>query len=483
VSERVDEIRMATGALIAGRYRLTAPARDTGTHALWHAQDEVLGREVAVRLVCGPPALLSRLHAAATRAGRLVHDAVAAVYDTGTVGNCVFIVREWVPGDSLQHLLAAGPLDAQMVAEVGVQLADALSAVAAAGLRHQRLHLANVIVTPNGGVKITDLETADALDDRHAPEVRWFGGILYGALTARWPYRELAAPAGMPEAVLDDDGELCTPTQLRAGVPAALDGVTMAALSSPSAASPDAAVLRQLAAPLHRLPRSHPSIASYDEALPEAEPSGPGTRRQTVLLALLGGLIVFVVLLWLAARIAGPNGPIPFFQNAAPGAGRSPAASGAATSGAASSAAALHPLPIAAVHDYDPLGDNTEDPGRLALINGDGSSGWRTDGYYDPLSRQKKGVGVVVDMGKPVSPRQVSVTFGWPGTSWELRTADAAAPDFAATKAVAPGTTDATSTVTVPAGTTSRYWVIWLTELPKTAEGVYRSEIRDISLR
>jgi putative peptidoglycan lipid II flippase len=482
VSERVDEIRMTTGELVAGRYRLTAPARDTGAHALWHAHDEVLGREVAVRLVCGPPALLSRLHAAATRAGRLVHDGVAAVYDTGAVGNCVFIVREWVPGDSLQELLAAGPLDAHMVSEVGVQLADVLAALAASGLRHQRLHLRNVIVTPNGGVKITDVETADALDDRHAPEVRWFGGILYGALTARWPYRELPAPAGMQEAVIGDDGHPRTPTRLRAGVPSLLDGVTMAALTAPAGDRPDPAAVKQLAAPLMRLPRSHPSLDSYDEPLPEAEPPRP--RRQTVLVSILGGLVAVIGLLWLAARIAGPTGPIPFFQNAAPGPARAATASGAPASGAGSPAASQRPIPIAAISDYDPFGDNTEDPGRLSLINGSGSAGgWRTDGYFDPFPLLKRGVGVVVDAGRPVSPHEVTVTFGWPGTSWELRTADAPAPDFAATNAVAAGTTDAASTVTVPTGTTSRYWVVWLTQLPKTADGTYRAEIRAIVLR
>src|SRR4051812_34930396 len=100
---------MVAGELVAGRYRLTGPVSRTPGNTLWHAVDDVLGRDVAVRLVCGTDARMDALHSAALRAGRLVHEGVAAVYDTGTAANCVYIVREWVPGESLQDLLAAGP--------------------------------------------------------------------------------------------------------------------------------------------------------------------------------------------------------------------------------------------------------------------------------------------------------------------------------------------------------------------------------------
>ncbi|MDQ1723817.1 MAG: hypothetical protein QOG52_845 [Frankiaceae bacterium] len=478
---------MAAGELVAGRYRLTAPARDSPAHSLWHADDDILGREVAVRLVCGPPSRLAELQAAATRAGGLVHDGVAALYDMGTAANCVYIVREWVPGESLQALLSAGPLDAQMVSEVGVQLADILAAVARAGLRHQRLHLGNVIITPNGGVKITDIETADALDSRHAPEARWFGGVLYGALTARWPYAQLPAPSGLHEAVTGDDGRLSSPTQLRAGVPAVLDAVTMRALTSREFGVPtrDPDDICRLADPLKSLPRSQPTRAGGDEMLlPEPHtPLSPGRRRAWLAVG-LSVTTALVLVLWIAARIAGPNGPIPFFHN------RDPVAANAgptktATAPAATSSSAQVP-PIAAVHDYDPFGnDGSEDPGRVGLtFDGNPATAWSTDGYKAPLSLiGKRGVGVVVDVGRAATPHDVSVVFDQPGTSWELRTADGPSPDFGKTVRVAQGSTgSATSTAAVPAGVSSRYWVIWLTALPQSGD-VYRSQIKEITVR
>ena len=487
MTERVDEIRMIAGELVAGRYRLTAPARDGAGHALWRAQDEILGREVAVRLVCGGAEKLAALHAAATRAGRLVHDGVAAIYDTGSVGQCVYIVREWVPGEALQTLVAAGPLDSRVVSEIGVQLADILSAVTTAGLRHQRLHLGNVIVTPNGGVKITDLETADVLESRHASEARWFGGVLYGALTARWPYRLLPAPAGLPEAVRGDDGRLSSPTQLRAGVPSVLDVVTMRALTASefAAAPTDPDDICRLAAPLKNLPRSSPAVRLVDD-LPLAEPSGSArpTRERRAWLALgLATASAVVVLLWLAARIAGPTGPIPFFQAQEPAAAtRTPPKPAASTSGPVSVSRAPA---IAGVHDYDPFGDDgQEDPTRVALtFNNNPDDGWYTDGYKAPLSLiGKKGVGLVVDLGKQSALHDMTVLFAQPGTTWELRTAGSASPDFAATTVVGQGSKGSTTSVaTVPAGTESRYWLVWLTVLPQTADGTYRSEIREIA--
>ncbi|MDQ1727099.1 MAG: hypothetical protein QOK14_1144 [Frankiaceae bacterium] len=488
MTERVDEIRMAPGELVAGRYRLLAPARDgDASNTLWRAEDDILGREVAVRLVCGAPARLAELHAAATRAGRLVHDGVAAIYDTGAAGNCVYIVREWVPGESLQSMLGAGPLDAQMVAELGVQLADVLSAVASAGLRHRRLHLRNVIVTPNGGVKITDLETADALDARHAPEARWFGAILYGALTARWPYPLLPAPAGLQEAVTGDDGRPASPTRLRAGIPSVLDAVAMRALTAPESgrAATDPGEIRALAEPLKKLPRSAPASDFVEEPAPPPyqPPIAPGRRRAWFAVA-ASIVAVIVVLLWVAARITGPTGPIPFFQ-ARDDPQRARATTKAAS--ASASASAAKPPAIVAVHDYDPFGnDGSEDPGRVGLtFNGNPDDGWSTDGYKAPLSLiGKKGVGVVVDLGRDASPHEVSVLFDQPGTTWDLRTADAPVPDFATTKEVAAGSVGAaTSTATVPNGVSSRYWVIWLTELPQNGDGTFRAQIREIAFR
>lgn len=467
-----ERVGATAGELIAGRYRLTTPVRADAGNALWHADDEILGRAVAVRLVCGPPERLAALHAATTRAGRLVHESIAAVYDTDTDGDCVYIVREWVPGQSLEALLAAGPFDVQRVTDLGVQLSEVLAAVLDVGLRHQRLHPRNIVITPNGGLKLTDLETADALDSRHAPEARWFGATVYAGLTARWPNTELAGDSALADAPTNDNDEPCTPAQQRAGVPAVLDSVAMRALTSTEPAS--AAELHALAEPLRQLPRS----ARRDRDDPPSDPRLVRIQqrpRWRVPVIAAAAAIVLVVIIAVASSVVGPNGQLPLFRDDP--AGR--------TSAAPTSATAAAPMTVASVFDYDPLGDGREDSGRVALtVNGNADDGWHTDGYFDPLSMIKQGVGVVVDMGKPVTPARVAVTFDRPGVQWELRAAEAAAPSFAQTRAVGAASGDGPrSAVTLNGKESARYWVVWLTDLPRGTDGRYRAEIREVVVR
>jgi putative peptidoglycan lipid II flippase len=266
----------------------------------------------------------------------------------------------------------------------------------------------------------------------------------------------------------------------------------MRALTSPEFASDaaiDAGALSHLAEPLEKLPRSAPSAGFADDPAPAAYPPPvPAGRRRTWLAMGLTVATAVGLLLWATARLTGPAGIIPFFQAhddlGQPGA-NSATAGGASASSA--SGAAANVLPIVAVHDYDPFGDDgSEDPSHAALAaNGNRDDGWSTSGYKAPLSLiGKKGVGLVVDLGQPAAGHEVTVTFDQPGTVWELRTADTASPDFGATKGVGPGTVGAAvSTVTIPGGVSSRFWIVWLTTLPLSGDGTYRSEIREISIR
>lgn len=475
----VSRTGAATGAVVAGRYRLSAPLLREPDHELWQAVDDVLGRPVAVRLVCGDPQQLAAMHDAAVSAGRVVHDAIAAVYDTGTVGDCFYLVREWVPGTALRDRLLGEQLPMRAVTDVALQIAAALAALAEAGVPHGRLHPGNVVLTPAGQVKLVDVATAATRHGAAQGDARALGGLLYAALTRRWPHRLLEAPVALPDAVYDDDGQLCSPQQLRAGVPTPLDTVATRALQQPSLAGPvTASQLRTLTEPLHALPRAALVQTTYDDSLPpEGDPReepdllSPRGRRTWWLVA-AGTTAAVLVLLWAAASAIGP-----------PGTPETPPRAGG-TSATTPAPAPDQPLEIVGIADYDPLGDDGEEnPHRLELIGAGGSEGWRTSRYQDQFGTGfKDGVGLLLDLGRPVALREVTVEFAEGGVGWELRTADAPDPAFDATRVVAeaaPG--DATSAVQVPEGTEARYWVVWLTELPGSA-GSYRAEIRSISV-
>ena len=146
------------------------------------------------------------------------------------------------------------------------------------------------------------------------------------------------------------------------------------------------------------------------------------------------------------------------------------------------------PVAIAAVSDFDPLGDPPEENGDSAPLAADGNAGtaWPTSTYYDPLELQKEGVGLLVDLGKPTEVSEVSVSFLGSPTSVEVL----AAPDGGAaptsteglTRVAAEEEAGARADLRLDQKVTTQYLVVWLTSLPP-ADGGYRAEVSEIVVR
>jgi predicted Ser/Thr protein kinase len=143
--------------LLAGRYRLIEPIGRGGMSVVWLARDEVLGRRVAVKLLA--PDLRGReLLGEAKAAARLSHPNVCAVHDYGA-GAEPFVVMEFVDGIPLSQRLADGPIPGRAAAEIGAQVAAALSAAHAQGLVHRDIKPGNIMLTGTG-VKVIDFGIA-----------------------------------------------------------------------------------------------------------------------------------------------------------------------------------------------------------------------------------------------------------------------------------------------------------------------------------
>jgi hypothetical protein len=130
---------------------------------------------------------------------------------------------------------------------------------------------------------------------------------------------------------------------------------------------------------------------------------------------------------------------------------------------------------------FDPSGDNQEHPDIAgAAIDGKPSSDWHTDSYNSAeFGNLKKGVGLLLDMGKPVQVSDVVVSLGdTKGASLQLKVGDSA--DLGALKTVA-DKSDATGSVTLTPGkaATGQYVLIWFTRLP-TFEGKFRGTIYEV---
>jgi eukaryotic-like serine/threonine-protein kinase len=161
------------------RYRFESRIATGGMGEVWRATDTALSRPVAVKVLkseyADDPSFRSRFETEARHAASLHHPGVASVYDVGESqllgaadGSAVprpFLVMELVDGQPLSALLRGGrPLDPEVVRDLMAQAADAIGAAHRAGIVHRDVKPANLLVTPERQVKITDFGIARASD-------------------------------------------------------------------------------------------------------------------------------------------------------------------------------------------------------------------------------------------------------------------------------------------------------------------------------
>ncbi|RRR83058.1 serine/threonine-protein kinase [Streptomyces sp. RP5T] len=233
--------------VIAGRYRLLSPLGEGGMGTVWRARDEVLHREVAVKEVRAPHGipvheverLYARLEREAWAAARVANRNVVTVYDVATEDGRPWIVMELVRGISLADLLdAEGPLSPQRTAHIGAEVLSALRAAHEAGVLHRDVKPANVLMSNDGRVVLTDFGIAQvegssaltmtgevigspeflaperALGRTPGPESDlWsLGVLLYAAVEGNSPFRQ-DTPLSTLRAIVDEE----LPPPYRAG--------------------------------------------------------------------------------------------------------------------------------------------------------------------------------------------------------------------------------------------------------------------------
>ncbi|MFF1442621.1 serine/threonine-protein kinase [Streptomyces sp. NPDC058295] len=225
--------------LIAGRYRLLTPLGEGGMGTVWRARDEVLHREVAVKEVRAPHGLAAsdvermyaRLEREAWAAARVANRNVVTVYDVATQDGRPWIVMEIVRGISLAELLdAEGPLEPARAAHIGAEVLSALRAAHEAGVLHRDVKPANVLMSNDGRVVLTDFGIATvegtsaltmtgevigspeflaperALGRTPGPESDlWsLGVLLYAAVEGNSPFRH-DTPLSTLRAIVDEE--------------------------------------------------------------------------------------------------------------------------------------------------------------------------------------------------------------------------------------------------------------------------------------
>ena len=152
-----------------GRYRLDERIATGGMGEVWRATDTALDRQVAVKLLkqeyADDPTFRARFESEARHAAALHHSGIAQIYDFGAQAARPFLVMEYVQGQPLHEMLRSGrPMDAAAAGDLLAQAGDAVGAAHAAGIVHRDVKPANLIVTPDRRVKITDFGIARAAE-------------------------------------------------------------------------------------------------------------------------------------------------------------------------------------------------------------------------------------------------------------------------------------------------------------------------------
>ena len=190
-----------TDYLLAGRYRLTDRIAAGGMGEVWRAEDVLLNRAVAVKLLptgrAGDDTVLARFRAEARYAASLSHPGIARVYDYGESAEFggAYLIMELVRGEPLSAILArAGRLSPDATMDIVGQAARALDAAHQAGIVHRDIKPGSLLIAAGGITKITDFGIATAMQAQaaHLTET----GMVMGTAMYVSPEQATGAPVG-----------------------------------------------------------------------------------------------------------------------------------------------------------------------------------------------------------------------------------------------------------------------------------------------
>ncbi|WP_104159999.1 protein kinase [Arthrobacter sp. ZGTC212] len=162
-------MRPTSGITLGGRFQLTDRIAIGGMGEVWKARDLVLGRIVAIKILkeeyTGDPGFLNRFRAEARHTALLNHEGIANVFDYGEEEGSAYLVMELVPGLPLSSIIERDKsLPPDRALSIIGQTATALAAAHKQGLVHRDVKPGNLLILPDGRVKITDFGIARLAD-------------------------------------------------------------------------------------------------------------------------------------------------------------------------------------------------------------------------------------------------------------------------------------------------------------------------------
>ena len=475
------------GDVIAERYELLELVGTGGMSSVYKAHDQLLERNVALKVLHPhygeDEEYVERFRREARAVAQLSHPNIVTVIDRGEADGHQFIVFEFIDGENLKELLnRTGPLPVRRAVDLACAVADGLAFAHHQGLVHRDVKPQNVLLNGDGEAKVTDFGIARSLDVEQgvtqtgavlgtsnylspeqasgkpvtaATDVYSLGIVLYELLTNEVPF-----PGENFVAVAMKHLNEPAPNVLerRPDVPVRLAGAIDRALAKDPAQR--FASMDQFATELRA---SMQDLGSFDSARTFISPSPvlresaphhmhPPRRRWPLYAALAlvaAGAIVAGVL-----ALGGSKG-----ENRTNG--RNAAASGGVA------------LALSGVGAYDPVGgDGEHDSDAPLATDGNAASYWQTEHYNSGLG--KDGVGIVVDAGRSVAAKSITVSSDTPAfTATVLAGASSSGPFSADASSQQVGS----RTTFALRGHSARYYVLWITDLG-TNRSVHVNELK-----
>jgi len=466
------------GQRLAGRYRLDRLIANGGMAQVWDAEDEVLSRPVAVKLLhshlAADQSFVARFRAEAIAAARLAHPSIVSIFDTCHDLGREAIVMELVRGTTLRRLLdERHVLDSAEAVAIAIQVADALDVAHRAGLVHRDVKPANILLSDDGRVLVADFGIAKAMAGSDvtldgmmvgtakylAPEqvqggavdgrsdIYALGVVLYEALCGRPPFQG-GTDAATAMARLHQDP--LRPRQVRAGIPRSLEQVVMRCMArAPAERYPSASALRAalLAADADtgddtRPPgpvaasangATLPAVPSYaarspyppqgrgwapdPTPRPAQSPSFAQSERSWLVPTVL--IVLVMVGLGVAALLLGRSHTGHSFVDKVTGQTPPPVA----------------PLKVLSAHTLDPLpvGDGVEDDADVGNVtDGNPATTWHTEFYRNTLEQLgKPGVGLYLTLDRALPLQRLVVSSPSGGWAAQVYVSDKPGADLA----------------------------------------------------
>jgi len=280
--------------VLDGRYALEALVGSGGMADVYRAKDQLLERTVAVKILHqqyeNDTEFITRFQREAKAAARITHPNIVNVYDVGVAEGRHYIVMEYVPGRTLkERIKEEGPVPVPQALQIARQIAGALAQAHANNLVHCDIKPHNILVMPDGNVKVADFGIARAVtestmtyNDNIMGSVHYFspeqargtmitpksdvyslGVLLYEMLSGRIPFDGNTAVSIARKHLEEDPQPL---HMIAPGIPPVVEALVTRMMAKDPAQRPDSSMLVQ------DIVRAEQMMRSDTEALPAFDP-------------------------------------------------------------------------------------------------------------------------------------------------------------------------------------------------------------------